>query len=233
MNTTLNDFEKFAISKGISTNKLDAYSKNMIKNYGVNPVILEERQMNVTAIDIYSRLMYDKIIFLGTAIDDVVANIVNAQLLYLNSITDEDDDIKMFINSPGGSVIDGLAIYDCLNFITPDVSTYCMGMAASMGSILISSGARGKRFALPNSTIMLHQVSSGTGRVQNADLQIAAKESQKWQNILYNILAKNTGKSLEEIEADADRDHWLMPNEALPGVYGPYGLIDEIITKSK
>ena len=132
----------------------------------------------------------------------------------------------MFINSPGGSCIDGLAIYDVMNFIDPDVSTYCMGMCASMGSILVSSGAKGKRFILPNGEVMIHQVSSSTGRVQNADLQIAAKESQKTQNILYNILAVNTGKSFEEIERDADRDHWFTAQEAVD-----YGLIDKIVSK--
>ena len=224
MNTTLNDFEKFAISKGISTNKLNGY-----KNFNmINPLILEERQLNVTAIDIYSRLMYDKIIFLGTPIDSDVANIINAQLLYLNSITDADEDIKLFINSPGGECNSGLAVYDCLNFITPDVSTYCMGMAASMASILISSGTKGKRFALPNSRIMIHQVSTYTGRITTSDLKIEYDEAKTIQNVLYNILSNNTGKSFEEIEADADRDKWFSANEALS-----YGLIDEIITKSK
>ena len=133
----------------------------------------------------------------------------------------------MFINSPGGSVIDGLAIYDVMNWVDCDVATYTMGMAASMGSVLCSSGEKGKRYALPNSTIMLHQVSS-SAYGQNADIQIAARETQKWQNLLYKILAKNTGKSFEEIERDADRDHWFMADEALE-----YGLIDEIIEKNK
>lgn len=230
MNYKLNDFEKFAIDKGIGTSKLTSFEKY---NGYINPMILEERQMNVTAIDIYSRLMYDKIIFLGSEVNSDVANIINAQLLYLNSITDKYDTIKVFINSPGGECLSGLAIHDCMNFVLPDVATYCMGMAASMASIILSSGARGKRYALPNSKIMIHQVASYNGYLKNADLQIEARESQKIQNILYNILAENTGKTFEEIEKDADRDHWLMPNEALPGVYGTYGLIDEIITKSK
>ena len=229
----MNDFEKFAVSNGIGTNKLDGYNKYIVKNGIIEPYILEERQLNVAPLSVFSRLMYDRIIYLGGTIDDDVANIINAQLLYLNSISDSDDNIKLFINSPGGSVIDGLSIYDTMNYVSPDVSTYCMGMAASMGSILISSGAKGKRYSLPHSTIMVHQVSSGTGRVQNADLQIAAKESQKWQNILYNILSENTGKTFEEIEQDADRDHWLMADEALPGVYGKFGLIDEIFGKKK
>ena len=222
----ITDFEKFAMSKGISTNKIDGYTKYNFNNGIIEPYILEERTLNCAPMSVFSRLMYDKIIFLGSAINEDVANIINAQLLYLNSITDKDEDIKMFINSPGGSCIDGLAIYDVMNFIDPDVSTYCMGMCASMGSILVSSGAKGKRFILPNGSVMIHQVSSGTGRVQNADLQIAAKESQKIQNTLYNILAANTGKSFEEIEKDADRDHWFTAQEAVD-----YGLIDKIVTK--
>ena len=227
----MTDFEKFAVSQGIGTNKLDGFAKYNVRNGIIEPYILEERTLNCAPMSVFSRLMYDKIIFLGSGIDEDVANIINAQLLYLNSITDKDEDIKMFINSPGGSCIDGLAIYDVMNFIDPDVSTYCMGMCASMGSILVSSGAKGKRFILPNGSVMIHQVSSATGRVQNADLQIAAKESQKIQDTLYNILAQNTGKSFEEIEKDADRDHWLRAEECLPGIYGPYGLIDEVIRK--
>jgi ATP-dependent Clp protease protease subunit len=222
----ITDFEKFAMSKGISTNKIDGYAKYNLNNGIIEPYILEERTLNCAPMSVFSRLMYDKIIFLGSGIDEDVANIINAQLLYLNSITDKDEDIKMFINSPGGSCIDGLAIYDVMNFIDPDVSTYCMGMCASMGSILVSSGAKGKRYILPNGSVMIHQVSSATGRVQNADLQIAAKESQKIQNTLYNILAANTGKSFEEIERDADRDHWFTAQEAVD-----YGLIDKIVTK--
>ena len=222
----ITDFEKFAMSKGISTNKIDGYTKYNTRNGIIEPYILEERTLNCAPMSVFSRLMYDKIIFLGSEINEDVANIINAQLLYLNSITDKDEDIKMFINSPGGSCIDGLAIYDVMNFIDPDVSTYCMGMCASMGSILVSSGAKGKRFILPNGSVMIHQVSSTTGRVQNADLQIAAKESQKIQNTLYNILAVNTGKSFEEIEKDADRDHWFNAEESVA-----YGLIDKIVTK--
>jgi ATP-dependent Clp protease protease subunit len=222
----ITDFEKFAMSKGISTNKIDGYAKYNFNNGIIEPYILEERTLNCAPMSVFSRLMYDKIIFLGSEINEDVANIINAQLLYLNSITDKDEDIKMFINSPGGSCIDGLAIYDVMNFIDPDVSTYCMGMCASMGSILVSSGAKGKRYILPNGSVMIHQVSSGTGRVQNADLQIAAKESQKIQNTLYSILAANTGKSFEEIERDADRDHWFTAQEAVD-----YGLIDKIVTK--
>jgi ATP-dependent Clp protease protease subunit len=221
----MTDFEKYAIGRGVNSNTLNGYQK--FTNSIISPTIIEERQMNMVTMDVFSRLMGDRIIFLGSPIDDEVANIITSQLMYLNSV-DSEQDIKMFINTPGGSVIDGLAIYDIMNWVDCDVATYVMGAAASMGSILCSSGAKGKRYALPNSTIMIHQVSSGTGRVQNADLQIAAKESQKWQNLLYNILAKNTGKTFEQIEEDADRDHWFMADEALE-----YGLIDEIIKKTK
>ena len=224
----MNDFEKFAVSRNIGTNKLDGYSKYLLKSGYINPTILEERQLNVVGVDVFSRLMYDKIIFLGTAIDSDVANIVNAQLLYLNSISDKTDDIKMFINSPGGSVIDGLSIYDTMNFIDPDVSTYCMGLAASMGSILVSSGAKGKRYSLPHGSVMIHQVSNGIGHAQCADIQIMANETKKIQDVLYRILAENTGKTFEEIERDADRDHWMSAEEAVQ-----YGLLDEIIRKTK
>ena len=223
----MNDFEKFAISNGIGTNKLDGYSKYITKNGYINPTILEERQLNVVGIDVFSRLMYDKIIFLGTGIDSDVANIINAQLLYLNSISDKTDNVKMFINSGGGSVTDGLSIYDTMNFIDPDISTYCMGMAASMASVLLSSGTKGKRYALPHGSIMIHQVSSGIGRAQCADIQIMATETKKTQDMLYKILSENTGKTFEEIEHDADRDCWFTSEEALN-----YGLIDKIITKN-
>lgn len=221
----MTDFEKFALSKGIGSHKLYDYNKYAIENRIVNPTILEERSLNVIGLDIFSRLQFDRILFLGSGIDDDVANIINAQLLYLNSIGD--DDIKMFINSPGGSVIDGLAIYDTMNFVTPDVSTYCMGMCASMGSFLLSSGTKGKRYSLPNGEIMIHQVSSWA-EGQCADIQIRAQHTKRLQNKLYNILANNTGKTFEEIEKDADRDNWFTAEEAVN-----YGLIDEIISKSK
>lgn len=218
----MTDFEKYAIAGGISSHKLSDYKK--YANGIISPTIVEERQLNAVTIDVFSALIRDRIIYLTTAIDSDVSSIITAQMMYLNSVDDESN-IKLFINSPGGSVIDGLAIYDVMNWVNCDVATYTIGMAASMGSVLASSGAKGKRYALPNSTIMIHQVSSGAYG-QNADIQIAAKESQKWQNLLYNILAENTGKSFEQIEADADRDHWFMAKEALE-----YGLIDEIIKK--
>lgn len=229
MNYKLNDFEKFALSNGLSTNKIGEYNKT-ITNRIISPTIIEERPMNIASMDVFSALIREKIIYLSGGIDEDTASIINAQLLYLNSVSEKEDTISLFISSGGGSVIHGLSIYDSMNYVVPDVATYCMGMAASMASILLSSGANGKRYAFPNSTIMIHQVASSLGYMKNADLQIEAKETQKWQNILYNILSENTGKTFEEIEKDADRDHWLMAKESLPGVYGPLGLIDEIIT---
>jgi len=231
MNCKLNDFEKFAVSKGIGTNKLNDYFK--YQNKIISPTIIEERKLNVATMDVFSALIREKIIYLSGGIDEDTSTVINAQLLYLNSISDSNDIISLFISSGGGSVIHGLNIYDTMNYVTPDVATYCMGMAASMASILLSSGTRGKRYSLPHSTIMIHQVATQLGYMKNADLQIEAKETQKWQNILYEILAQNTGKTFEEIEKDADRDHWLMPNESTPGVYGTFGLIDEIIVKGK
>ena len=218
------DFRKFAVSKGVNGNTFDAYKK--ATNGIISPTILEERHLNVATMDIFSRLMFDRIIVLGTEINEDVANIVTSQLLYLNSV-DSDSDIKLFINSPGGSVIDGLAIYDIMNWVEPDVATYTMGMAASMGSILLSSGAKGKRYSLPHSKIMIHQVSGYAGG-QYSDIKIWAEEIKKHQSELYSILAENTGKSFEQIEKDADRDHWFTAKEALE-----YGLIDEIIEKKK
>lgn len=218
------DFRKFAVSKGINGNTFDAYKK--ATNGIISPTILEERHLNVATMDIFSRLMFDRIIVLGTEINEDVANIVTSQLMYLNSV-DSDSDIKLFINSPGGSVIDGLAIYDIMNWVEPDVATYTMGMAASMGSILLSSGAKGKRYSLPHSKIMIHQVSGYAGG-QYSDIKIWAEEIKKHQSELYSILAENTGKSFEQIEKDADRDHWFTAKEALE-----YGLIDEIIEKKK
>lgn len=218
------DFRKFAVSQGINGNTFDSYKK--ATNGIISPTILEERHLNVATMDIFSRLMFDRIIVLGTEINEDVANIVTSQLMYLNSV-DSDSDIKLFINSPGGSVIDGLAIYDIMNWVEPDVATYTMGMAASMGSILLSSGAKGKRHSLPHSKIMIHQVSGYAGG-QYSDIKIWAEEIKKHQSELYNILAENTGKSFEQIEKDADRDHWFTAKEALE-----YGLIDEIIEKKK
>lgn len=221
----MTDFEKYAVSKGIGTGKLDGYNKYVVKGGIITPTILEERSLNVVGYDIFSRLQLDRILFLASGINEDVANIINAQLLYLNSIGDED--IKIFINSPGGSVIDGLAIYDTMNFVTPDISTYCMGMCASMGSILVSSGTKGKRYTLPNGEVMIHQVSS-FAEGMTADMEIRINHAKRLQKKLYEILASNTGKDYEQIERDADRDHWFTADEAVE-----YGLIDEVIKKAK
>ena len=221
----MTDFEKFAVSQGIGTNKLDGYAKHNIKNGIIEPYILEERTLNCAPMSVFSRLMYDKIIFLGSEINEDVANIINAQLLYLNSVTDRGEDIKMFINSPGGSCIDGLAIYDVMNFIDPDVATYCMGMCASMGSILVSSGTKGKRFILPNGEVMIHQVRGGVSGTF-ADMKIDVEHAEKIQENLFKILASNTGKDIEQIRIDADRDNWFTAQEAVD-----YGLIDKIVKK--
>ena len=193
----MNDFEKFAVSNGIGTNKLDGYNKYIVKNGIIRPTILEERSLNVIGLDIFSRLQYDRILFLGTAIDEDVANIINAQLLYLNSIGD--DDIKMFINSPGGSCIDGLAIYDVMNFVTPDISTYCMGMCASMASILVSSGTKGKRYILPNGEVMIHQLRGGSQGVM-ADMKIDVAHAKQTQNKLITFLQKTLVRHLPKLK---------------------------------
>lgn len=218
------DFEKFAISRGISSSRLNGYQK--YTNGIISPTIVEERQLNVATMDVFSRLMVDRIIFLGAPIDSDVANIITSQMLYLNSI-DSDSDVKLFINSPGGSICDGLAIYDAMNFIDPDVATYGIGMAASMGSVLLSAGVKGKRYALPHSKVLIHQPMGGVpGGTQESDFRIAYEEIKKYKETLYNILAEATGQTYEKIEADADRDKWFTAQEAKD-----YGLIDEVITK--
>lgn len=232
----LKDYGLYARSEfGISSNKLNEYEKFMNHSGGIgyyDPNILEERELNVTQMSVYSRLFMDKILFLGTEVNSDIANILNSQMMYLNMITDKEggESIKLFINSPGGSVTDGLAIYDVMNFVEPDIETYCLGSCASMASIILSSGTSGKRYSLPNGEIMIHQVSGGTGITQCADIQIAANRMQRDQDTLFRILAENTGKDIKEIEEDADRDHWFTPEEALK--YGPKGLIDKVIKKS-
>lgn len=219
-----NDFKKFTVSNGLSSNTLHDYRKNT--NSIISPTIIEERQLNAVTMDVFSRLMADRIIFLGTGIDSDVSNIVTSQLLYLNSI-DPESDIKLFINSPGGEIYSGLAIFDAMNFVDPDVSTYAMGIAASMASILLSSGAKGKRYALPNSKVLIHQPMGGLpSGTQESDFRIAYEEINKCKKTLYDILVENTGQSYDTIEKDADRDHWFTSAEAME-----YGIIDEVIKK--
>lgn len=186
------------------------------------PTVLEKGQFGERAFDIYSRLLRDRVIFLGGGIDDTVANLIIAQLLYLES-ENKDKDIQMYINSPGGSVSAGLAIYDTIKHINSEVSTICVGMAASMGAFLLAGGTKGKRFALPNSRIMLHQVAGGT-EGQATDIEIQAREILRLKKQMNEILAHNTGQKLEKVERDTDRDYWFSPKEALA-----YGLIDQVL----
>jgi ATP-dependent Clp protease protease subunit len=215
------EFEKFAIKhRGISSNTLDAYLKHNVTN--LTPNIIEERPMNIAVMDVYSRLMMDRIIFLGYPISDEVANIVTAQLLFLES-TDRTRDIQMYINCPGGGVYAGLGMYDTMQFITPDIATICTGMAASMGAVLMCAGAKGKRTALRHSRIMMHQPSAGAGG-QASDIEITVNEVKKVKLELYNIIAAHTGQPVDKVKADCDRDHWMTSAEAKE-----YGLIDEVL----
>ncbi len=215
------EFEKYAIKhKGISSNVLDGYIKHNVTN--LTPNIIEERSMNVAVMDVYSRLMMDRIIFLGYPINDEVANIVTAQLLFLES-TDRTRDIQIYLNSPGGSVYAGLGLYDTMQFITPDIATICTGMAASMAAVLMCAGAKGKRTALKHSRIMLHQPSAGAGG-QASDIQITVNEIKKIKKELYDIISFHTGQAPEKVAADSDRDYWMTSAEAKE-----YGLVDEVL----
>lgn len=216
-----NEFEKYAVKhRGISSNTLDAYTKHQVTN--LTPNIIEERPMNVAVMDVYSRLMMDRIIFLGYPINDEVANIITAQLLFLES-TDRTRDIQMYINSPGGSVYSGLGVYDTMQYITPDVATICIGMAASMGAVLLAAGSQGKRTALKHSRVMMHQPSGAIGG-QASDIEITVNEIRKIKKNLYDILAFHTGKNVKQVEKDCDRDYWLTSDEAKE-----YGLVDEVL----
>ena len=220
------EFKKFATKhKGINSLYLDQFT-SMQGNY-ISPTIIEERQMNVASMDVFSRLMMDRIIFLGVPINDYVANIIQAQLLFLESV-DSKKDILIYLNSPGGGVYAGLGIYDTMQYINPDVSTICTGMAASMGAVLLAGGAKNKRSALKHSRIMIHQPSGGM-HGQSKDMEISLKQMQELRKDIYNILSTHTGKPFKEIEKDSDRDKWMRAEEAKK-----YGLIDEIlIRKSK
>lgn len=219
----MEDFKKFAKGNGVNENGLDKYIAQM--GY-INPTILEERQLNVTQMDVFSRLMMERIIFLGTGIDADVANIVNAQMLYLSSLSG-DEDITLNINSPGGEVYSGLAIIDTMNFINNDIQTVCMGMAASMGAVILSSGTKGKRGALKHSRVMIHQPLGGA-RGQASDILIEAEQIKLVKDELCKMLADNSGQNFEKVIADCDRDHWLTASEALE-----YGLIDKIYIKKE
>lgn len=221
----MNEFEKYAVKHcGISSLALQR-AGSIYSSY-MNPMIIEERQLNVAQMDVFSRLMMDRIIFLGCPINDDVANIIQAQLLFLES-SDPKADIMLYINSPGGVVYSGLGIYDTMQTIQPDVATICTGMAASMASILLAAGAKGKRSALPHSRVMIHQPMGGA-EGQASDIEITAREILKLKDELYGILSGHTGKAIEQITKDADRDHWMTATEALE-----YGMIDNVITRKK
>ena len=206
--------------RGISSNTLDSYSKHLVT--ALTPNIIEERPMNVAVMDVYSRLMMDRIIFLGYPINDEVANIVTAQLLFLDS-TDRTRDINMYINSPGGSVYSGLGVYDTMQYVTPNVATICIGIAASMASILMAAGTKGKRVALKHARVMMHQPSGSIGG-QASDVEITVNEIRKLKQELYDVISHHSGKTVEQIEKDFDRDHWMTAIEAKE-----YGLIDEVL----
>ncbi len=215
------EFEKYAVKhRGISSNTLDGYIKHNVTN--LTPNIIEERPMNVAVMDVYSRLMMDRIIFLGYPISDEVANIVTAQLLFLES-TDRAKDIQMYINSPGGSVYAGLGMYDTMQFISPDIATICTGIAASMAQVLMCAGTPGKRTALKHSRIMMHQPSAGA-MGQASDIEITVNEIRKLKRELYDIIAHHTGQTVAKIEEDCDRDKWMTAPEAKE-----YGLVDEVL----
>ena len=215
------EFEKYAVKhKGISSNTLDSYNKYLVT--ALTPNIIEERPMNVAVMDVYSRLMMDRIIFMGYPINDEVANIVTAQLLFLDS-TDRTRDINMYINSPGGSVYAGLGIYDTMQYVSPDVATICIGMAASMGSVLLAAGTHGKRAALKHSRIMMHQPSGAIGG-QATDIEITVKEIRKLKKELYEIVCHHSNQTVEKVGDDFDRDYWMTASEAKE-----YGLVDEVL----
>ena len=217
------DFRKFATSKvGVNSMVLDDVVK--AQNRYLNPYILEERQLNVTQMDVFSRLMMDRIIFLGTEIDDYTANTLQAQLLFLDS-TDPGKDISIYLNSPGGSVYAGLGIYDTMQFIQSDVSTICTGMAASMAAVLLVSGKEGKRFALPHSRVMIHQPLGGA-QGQASDIEITAREIGKLKKELYTIIAEHSHTDFDKVWADSDRDYWMTAAEARE-----YGMVDKVLQR--
>ena len=215
------EFLKYATKHlGLASDKVERYSLQSL-----TPYIIEERQLNVSVLDVFSRLMMDRIIFLGTGVSDDVANIVQAQLLFLES-ADPKRDITMFVNSPGGSVLAGLGIYDTMQYVAPDISTICTGLAASMGAVLLAAGTKGKRTCLKHSRVMIHQPLGGM-QGQVTEMEIYYKLVKEQQKSLYDILANHTGKSYEQIEKDCDRDNWMTAQEAQE-----YGLVDEVLERN-
>lgn len=226
----MNDFQKFMMSRcnmgSLKSSQIINAQNNSIRNsLGlVNPTIIEERNLNVAVMDVFSRLMMDRIIFLGSEIDDYTANVIQAQLLYLDS-NEPGKDISIYINSPGGLVYAGLGIYDTMQYISSDVSTLCTGLAASMASVLLCAGTPGKRFALPHSRVMLHQPLGGCSG-QESDIAITAKEIKTLKKELYTIISDHSGQPIKKIEKDGDRDYWMTAAEAKD-----YGMIDDVMTK--
>jgi len=217
------EFQKYAVKHcGISSLRLEQY-QSLAKNY-LTPYIIEERPMNITQLDVFSRLMKERIIFLGVPIYDEVANIIQAQLLFLESQNAEQD-IQIYINSPGGVIYAGLGIYDTMQYLKPDIHTICTGIAASMASVLLCAGTKGKRFALPHSRVMIHQPMGGV-QGQASDIEIEAREIQKLKKELYEIIAHHTGKTYDDVWKDSDRDYWMVASEALE-----YGMIDEVLIR--
>ncbi len=220
------EFNRFATKHlGIGSMRLHEYYQNFQNSY-ISPTIIEERQLNVAQMDVFSRLMMDRIIFLGLPINDYVANIIQAQLLFLES-SDPSKDIQIYLNSPGGSVHSGLGIYDTMQYVSPDVATTCTGMAASMAAVLLAAGKEGKRAALQHSRIMIHQPMGGA-QGQVSDIEIMYKQITSLKNELYEILAHHSGKTLEQIEKDSDRDYWMTSTEAKE-----YGMIDRVMMRNK
>ncbi|EFK57834.1 ATP-dependent Clp endopeptidase proteolytic subunit ClpP [Sphingobacterium spiritivorum] len=229
MNIDKNEFRKYAIKHHrIGSQHVDSFISRVQQNMPTNltPYIVEERQLNVAQMDVFSRLMMDRIIFLGDAVTDQVANIIQAQLLFLQS-TDAQRDIQIYINSPGGSVYAGLGIYDTMQYISPDVATICTGMAASMGAVLLVAGAKGKRAALKHSRVMIHQPSGGAQGVA-ADMEINLREMLKLKEELYTIIAEHSGQSYEWVEKSSDRDYWMRAAEAKE-----FGMVDEVLSSKK
>lgn len=219
------EFQKYAVKhRGINSLTLQRYSS--ISSSYISPTIIEERQLNIATMDVFSRLMMDRIIFLGVPIDDTVANIIQAQLLFLESV-DSRKDIQIYLNSPGGSVYAGLGIYDTMQYIAPDIATICTGMAASMAAVLLCAGQKGKRTALKHSRILIHQPMGGA-EGQASDIEITAREIQKLKKELYDILAIHSGQTHDKIWHDADRDYWMTSEEARD-----YGMIDEILFREQ
>lgn len=226
-----NEFRNYATKhKGISSLNYDRFTS--IANAGIrndsyiSPTIIEERQLNVATMDVFSRLMMDRIIFLGVPINDYVSNIIQAQLLFLESV-DAKKDIQIYLNTPGGSVYAGLGIYDTMQYIAPDVATICTGMAASMGAVIMCAGTQKKRSALPHARIMIHQPMGGA-EGQASDIEITAREIQKLKKELYEIIAKHSGQTYEKVWENSDRDYWMTAQEAKD-----YGMVDEILVRSK